>query len=591
MAARKVLIRFAVVALGGVVASVVNAAPPSVRKTCTLLLVFFCLTWSLAAAAQDSLTVEPAGAVTWDRMLAAEARAPRAAARVRAIPFMPGPGVRELGAHGPLAAAPTLGPGPAPLGPTVTANFAALDDNNTIVPPDTMGAAGPSHLMTMLNSQVRIQDKTGGIMSTVSFSTFWTSGTGLSGTPFDPHVLYDSVSGRWIATVNADARSATSKVWFAMSATNDPTGAWTFYQFVADGTGSTWADYQGFGVNNTWIAITKNMYRVHGGQLVGAKMWVIDKSAALMGGPLTVTVFSPGFDTSGGVNGSTLKPALTYSAAEPTLFIVDNSGWTSGGTALIRLSRITGTGAAPAWSVVPGSSFTGPSPGPTGLFAVANNFSFTQIQAPQFGTSATIDTGDTRASDSVYRNGGLWFAHSGGLPSSGTVNRTAVFWYQVDPSAMPSPIVQSGVLDGGAGVHHFFPSIAANAANDALLGFSRSDASRFVEAVTAGRFEGDPLGSMAGPSVLKAGEGCYLKTFGGRVNRWGDYSASSIDPTDDLTFWTVQEYATIPSPATSCADNSGRWGTWWGMSAATTTTTSSTTSTSSTTTTTITGCG
>ena len=585
MAARKVLIRFAVLALGGVIASAVNAAPRSVRKACTLLLVFFCLTWSLAAAAQDSLTVEPAGAVTWDQMLAAEARAPRAAARARAIPFMPGPGVRELGAPGPPAA-PTLGPGPAPLGPTVTTNFAALDDNNTVIPADTMGAAGPSHLMTMLNSQVRIQNKTGGIMSTVSLSTFWTSGTGLSGTPFDPHVLYDSISGRWIATVSADGQSATSKVWFAMSATNDPTGAWTFYQFVADGTGSTWADYPGFGVNNTWIAITDNMFPVRGRPFfVGAKMWVIDKSTALMGGPLTVTVFSPGFDTSGGVNGFSLKPALTYSAAEPTLFIVDNSGWTSGGTALIRLSRITGTGAVPAWSVVPGSSFTGPSPGPTGLFAVANNFSFNQIQAPQSGTSATIDTGDTRASDSVYRNGRLWFAHSGGLPSSGTVNRTAVFWYQVNPAAMPSPIVQSGVLDGGAGVHHFYPSTAANAANDALLGFSRSDAGKFVEAVTAGRFGGDPLGSMTGPSVLKTGQGCYVKTFGGTRNRWGDYSATSIDPTDDLTFWTVQEYAATPSPATSCADGSGRWGTWWGMSTVATTTTSSTT------TTTIKGCG
>ncbi len=44
MAARKVLIRFGVLALGGVIASVVNAAPPSVRKACMLLLVFF-FTW------------------------------------------------------------------------------------------------------------------------------------------------------------------------------------------------------------------------------------------------------------------------------------------------------------------------------------------------------------------------------------------------------------------------------------------------------------------------------------------------------------------------------------------------------------------
>src|SRR5439155_10979508 len=143
----------------------------------------------------------------------------------------------------------------------------------------------------------------------------------------------------------------------------------------------------------------------------------------------------------------------------------------------------------------------------------------------------------------------------------------------------PTPIVQSGVFDGGAGVHHFFPSITANSANDALIGFSRSDATRFDEPVKAGRFATDAPGTMMLPRVLKAGEGCYVKTFGKMLNRWGDYSATSIDPTDDLTFWTVQEYAATPSPATSCADGSGRWGTWWGTTPAVspTTTTSSTT--------------
>jgi hypothetical protein len=311
---------------------------------------------------------------------------------------------------------------------------------------------------------------------------------------------------------------------------------------------------------------------------VAAKMWVIDKSTALAGGALTVTVFSPGFDHAGGAFGTTLKPALTYSAAVPTLYIVDNAGFSSGGTPLVRLSQITGTGPAPVWSVVPGSLFAG-----TGLFFVANSFDFTQLAAPQAGTATTVLTGDFRASDSVFRNGKLWFAHSGGLPV-GAVDRTAVFWYQLDPTAMPTPIVQSGVFDGGTGVHQFFPSITANAANDALIGFSRSDATKFVEAVTAGRFGGDLLGTMMAPTVLKTGEGCYFKTFGAGNNRWGDYSATSIDPTDDLTFWTVQEYAATPSPAASCADGSGRWGTWWGTTEAVSTTTTTTTTTSTTTT-------
>jgi len=32
-------------------------------------------------------------------------------------------------------------------------------------------------------------------------------------------------------------------------------------------------------------------------------------------------------------------------------------------------------------------------------------------------------------------------------------------------------------------------------------------------------------------------------TVQGDVNRWGDYSSMSVDPTDDCTMWYTQEYS------------------------------------------------
>jgi hypothetical protein len=54
---------------------------------------------------------------------------------------------------------------------------------------------------------------------------------------------------------------------------------------------------------------------------------------------------------------------------------------------------------------------------------------------------------------------------------------------------------------------------------------------------------------------MKAGEAPYYRTFGGPRNRWGDYSATCVDPVDDTTLWTIQEYAKTPEST---------WGTWWG---------------------------
>ncbi|HMJ63824.1 MAG TPA: hypothetical protein VK615_00625 [Candidatus Binatia bacterium] len=57
---------------------------------------------------------------------------------------------------------PTPGGAPtAPDSPSTETNFLAVLDNVTLSPPDTMGAVGPNHVMTMLNTQVRIQSRTG----------------------------------------------------------------------------------------------------------------------------------------------------------------------------------------------------------------------------------------------------------------------------------------------------------------------------------------------------------------------------------------------------------------------------------------------
>ncbi|MEP6846355.1 MAG: hypothetical protein ABI861_10145, partial [Panacibacter sp.] len=70
--------------------------------------------------------------------------------------------------------------------PNPVKSFIGLTDNNTVIPPDVMGAAGPNHLMETLNSEYQILNKNGGLIATVSLSAFW-SGLSGAGVPFsDP---------------------------------------------------------------------------------------------------------------------------------------------------------------------------------------------------------------------------------------------------------------------------------------------------------------------------------------------------------------------------------------------------------------------
>ncbi|RMH47464.1 MAG: hypothetical protein D6694_01900, partial [Gammaproteobacteria bacterium] len=279
----------------------------------------------------QSMTLQPAGSASFAQMQQAASVQSLAPAypRVRIVPKMEAP-TKDLGSFLLPTPAQTAKPSPLAALPQPSApaasvtGFQALLDNLTAIPPDTMGAVGPNHLMTMLNSQVRIQNKAGGIIQTVSLTAFWTAPTtGLNGTPFDPHVIYDTLSGRWIAACAANGKSANSQIWLAVSATSDPTGVWHFYSFIADATGTNWADYPGLGVNSKWIAITANMFPVAGGAIPGIQMWVIDKSTALNGGALTVKNFAPGF-----TNNSTMIPAVVRDAAEPNLYFV-NTGFSA----------------------------------------------------------------------------------------------------------------------------------------------------------------------------------------------------------------------------------------------------------------------
>jgi len=51
-----------------------------------------------------------------------------------------------------------------PPAPYALSGFAAVLDNLDSVPPDTMGAVGPQHVVTMLNDDLLIQRRNGAVL-------------------------------------------------------------------------------------------------------------------------------------------------------------------------------------------------------------------------------------------------------------------------------------------------------------------------------------------------------------------------------------------------------------------------------------------
>ena len=197
----------------------------------------------------------------------------------------------------------------------------------------------------------------------------------------------------------------------------------------------------------------------------------------------------------------------------------------------IRLRRVTGPMTAPTLSELGAASIPSYAEPP---------------DAPVLGSSTALDTVGSRLMNAVYRDGSIYAAHciAGG---AGAMCR----WYQIDAGSVS--LTQTGDVSD-ASLYYFFPSIAVNAAGGLVLGMSGSNSSQYAAAYYTGRLASDPAGEMADPALLRQGDAPHniIDSYG--RNRFGDYSLTTLDPTDEQRLWTIQEYV----HATDI------WGTWVG---------------------------
>ena len=435
---------------------------------------------------------------------------------------------------------PTLPSSPAP-----TTNFQGLGDNNVLTPPDTDGAIGPNHVMTMLNTQVRIQNRSGTTISTTTLLSWWQALIPSVTFPFDPRITYDPYNQRWIATAAAQPGTTSSSILIAVSTTSDPTGSWHAFSILADSSGTAWADFPTVGFSKDRIAVSWNYYNISPAAANGVGIFVFNKASMYAG-----TLSEEFFYLSNSTYGLGICPAINYDTNTSTVYLLQNYSGNYNGSGYLALYTITGTFGSDTLSQV---SF------PKAASPWADSATGDANLAPQSGTSVKIHAGDSAINQLFYRNGSLWTAQTIFLPAS-SPTRCSVQWWQIQTDGT---IVQHGLLDDSSGATFYaYPSIAVNRFGDAMIGYSKFSSSQYASADYSIHALNDPSASLESDYVIKSGESPYWKIpSGDSRNRWGDFSRTMVDPVNDIDFWTVQEYAGTYSG--SLVNGSGRWGVWW----------------------------
>jgi len=373
-------------------------------------------------------------------------------------------------------------------------------------PPDTHGAVGGDYFIEVTNQHVDIFNKnTGTLVKSVSLASFF----GYTKRDlFDPRCVYDRMRNRWIITAEAFPESDTEQYQFiAISKTSDPLDS--FYIYNVDVNIQDKKDFWDFpqlGIDQNAIIMTGNVF------LAGiipkyGRMFVAQKSRLYSGLSIKLKFFS-------GLK-MNVTPPIVLDQSEKTFLV------------------------APPWkgNTITKYTLTYPNNLPT---LISSSITVPEYSIPpdakQPDTSASLDTSDSRfVNASTQYADSLWQVHT---VKNG--NRPTPEFYEFNTST--DTVTQSGSFYASETSHDWNASIAANTSGDVFVTWSSTDPSAGLNAEIrfSGRRDSDPPGIIPSGNKLFTSS-TYYRYANDNPQRWGDYSAVTIDPEDSLTAWIVNE--------------------------------------------------
>ncbi len=416
----------------------------------------------------------------------------------------------------------------APLAPTLQApttglNFEGLGNGSlgftpNAAPPDTNGAVGSTQYVQWVNESFAVFDKATGnkLAGPTAGNSLWSGFGGgcQTNNDGDPIVLYDKAANRWVFSQFSVSTTPFLQC-VAVSTTSDATGTFNRYSFQY----SNFDDYPKMGVWPDAYYQTFNMFK--GNTFVGADACAYDRNAMLNGQPATQICFQQG-NSVGGLLPSDLDGSTAPPAGSPNFLLFF-------GTNNLNLFKFHVDFATPA-----NSTFTGPTVIPVAAFSPLCGGG---ACVPQPGTTQQLDSlGDRLMYRLAYRNLGthesLVVNHSVVAGSSGGVR-----WYELQNPNGTVTLAQQSTFAPDANFR-WMGSIGMDQAGNMAMGYSVSSSSVNPSVAFTGRLSTDPANTMQAESTIVSGTGSQT----GGLNRWGDYSAITIDPVDDCTFWYTTEY-------------------------------------------------
>ncbi|MBN1886960.1 MAG: fibronectin type III domain-containing protein [Thermoflexales bacterium] len=430
-----------------------------------------------------------------------------------------------------------------PISQAVSASFSTPSLNfegmvrTDRIPPDTVGDVGPNHYIQLVNgngTQVSIYDKQGvRLAGPFTLASLWEANGGSAGDPCtigrgDPIPLYDQLADRWLLSEFA---STGNHLCVYISRDSDPViSGWYVYDFSTPET----PDYPKY-------AVWPDAYYVSTNESVPA-VYALDRAKMLAGdsGATFQRFWAPelaGFDFQALIPGD-LDGATPPPAGSPNYFLrhrddeVHNPGANDPSRDFLEVWEFRVDFDTPANSSFAKALDIEVAEFDSTLCGLNNMYCF-----PQPGGSLLDPIAEVVMWRLQYRNFGAYETLLGNFTVDVGADRGGIRWFELRKAGSGDwGLHQEGTYAPDA-ANRWIGGIAMDAAGNIALGYSVSSSSVYPSIRYAGRLATDTLGTLPwGEYNVVAGTGSQAS------NRWGDYSAMSVDPADDCTFWYTNEY-------------------------------------------------
>ncbi|PYS89741.1 MAG: hypothetical protein DMF62_06650 [Acidobacteria bacterium] len=412
-----------------------------------------------------------------------------------------------------------------------------------IAPPDMVGEAGPDHYVQVANTLFRVYSKTGQpLTAPIPINHLFLN----LGTPCSsrndglPNIVYDQLADRWMIS-QVCSNFPPFRQMIAVSQTGDPLGGWFAYEFVMPNVKIN--DFPKMSMWPDGYYMTTN--EVLGSDYTGTGIFAFDRKKMLAGDPaagyvyfsLPATIAVPGGMLPADLDGLNLPPAGT-----PAIIATHTATEYGDANDAIRLYDFHADFEHPSASTL---AERAESPIVVASFDPSSPAGRADISQPPPGDKLD-SVSDTLMSRLTYRNLGpyqtLVANQTVRLTPSDQTYRAGVRVYEFrNSSGTFVPFVQSTI--GDATSSRWIATAAQDHQGNTAVQYNFVADEKRVSIVYTGRLANDPANTFRAERSLVDGTGVQ-KGFGWR---WGEYSAMSVDPSDDCTFWITNAYYSLES--------------------------------------------